>query len=386
MNLIRVESKADESQWLNLPRYIYRNDANWIPHITKDIDGIFISAKNKLFSQGKAIRWILKDGEQIVGRIAAFVSKKYSDGQKQKTGGIGFFECIDNKEAAFSLIDTACKWLEGEGMQAVDGPINFGEKEAYWGLLVDNFADMGSFRMNYNPIYYRAFFEDYGFHVYYAQLCYKRDLYLPAQEVFVRKTNILLTEPGYTITSAKGKSLEQIAIDFVTVYNSAWAGLHGFKTMKLQQARNAMKAMKQVMDKDIMVFVYHHGKPIGFYINLPEVNEFMQHVNGNLNWWGVLKFLYYRYFGKRNTMVGIVFGVDKTYHGKGVEGAMIKWTEDNIVSLNRYKETILTWIGDFNPKMIKIAENLGAEKYRTLHTYRKILDPNLTFVRHPTLG
>lgn len=386
MKLIRVERSSEVSQWLKLPWSIYKSDPNWIPHITQDIKGIFDPKKNKLLAQGKAERWILKDGDRVVGRIAAFISKKYSDGQKQKTGGIGFFECIDDKAAAFILFDAVIEWLKNEGMQAVDGPINFGEKEAYWGLLVENFKDMGSFRMNYNPPYYQAFFEEYGFQVYYAQLCYKRDLYIPAQEVFVRKTNMLLSEPGYAITSARGKSMEQIAQDFVTVYNSAWAGLHGFKTMKIQQARNAINAMKQVMDKDIMVFVYHHGKPIGFYINLPEVNEFMQHVNGNLNWWGILKFLFYRQFGKRNTMVGIVFGVDKEYHGKGVEGAMIKWAEENIVSLNRYKETIMTWIGDFNPKMIRIAENLGAEKYRTLHTYRKMLDPDLTFVRHPTLG
>lgn len=386
MKLVKVASEPESEIWLKMPWYIYRNDKNWIPHITREIKGIFDPDVNKLLAQGQAERWYVTDGEVVTGRIAAFYSKKYSDGQKQKTGGIGFFESIDDDKTASLLIDTACEWLKELGMDAVDGPINFGEKEAYWGLLVENFTDMSSFRMNYNLPYYQKFFENAGFQVYYKQLCYKRDLSIPAQEVFVRKNNMLLSDPGYRITSAKGKSLEQIAVDFVTVYNSAWAGLHGFKKMQLQQARNAMKAMKQVMDKDIMVFVYHHDKPIGFYINLPEINEFMQHVNGNLNWWGMLKFAYYRYFGKRNTMVGIVFGVDRDYHGKGVEGAMIKWAEENIVSLNRYKETILTWIGDFNPKMIRIAENLGAEKYRTLHTYRKMLNPELEFVPHPSLG
>jgi hypothetical protein len=132
-----------------------------------------------------------------------------------------------------------------------------------------------------------------------------------------------------------------------------------------------------------MVFVYHFDKPIGFYINLPEVNEFMQHVRGNLNWWGILKFLYFKKFGRRNTMVGIVFGVDRDYHGKGVEGAMIKFCEEEIVSLNRYKDTILTWIGDFNPKMIHIAENLGASLYRKLITYRLLFDKSKPFERHP---
>lgn len=386
MKLIEVGSKNQERVWLYLDQKVYRNDSNWIPHIRQDVSGIFNPTKNKLFREGSAKRWILSDDAgQPIGRIAAFWSKRYSTAQKQPTGGIGFFECIDNRDAAFMLFDGACNWLKQEGMEAADGPINFGEKEAYWGLLVENFSDMSSFRMNYNLPYYQKFFEEYGFRTYYEQLCYKRDLSIPAQEVFVRKSNQIMSEPGYRIGTARGRSTDDIAQDFVTIYNAAWAGLSGFKTMKLEQAKKAVMAMKPVMDPDIMVFVYHHDKPIAFYINLPEVNEFMQYVHGNLNWWGILKFLYYKKFGKRNTMVGMVFGVDRDYHGKGVEGAMIKFCEQEIVSLNRYKDTILTWIGDFNPKMIHIAENLGATLNRKLITYRLIFDKNKTFERHPML-
>jgi hypothetical protein len=157
------------------------------------------------------------------------------------------------------------------------------------------------------------------------------------------------------------------------------------KGITIEQARKAIQAMRPIMDRDIMVFAYHNDKPIGFYINLPEVNEFMQHVGGNMNALGMLRFLYYKLFGKRQVMVGIVFGVDKEYHGRGVEGAMIKYCEEHIVTLNRYHETILTWIGDFNPKMIHIAENLGASLYRKLATYRLCLDKSLPFERHPML-
>lgn len=386
MKIKEVTTRSDSARWLRVCDALYHSDPNWIPHIRQDISGIFNPAKNKLYKEGNARRWLLTDDEgNAIGRIAAFWSKRYSTAQKQPTGGIGFFECTDNRDGAFMLFDTACNWLKAEGMEAADGPINFGEKEAYWGLLVENFTDMSSFRMNYNLPYYRKFFEEYGFMTYYEQLCYKRDLSIPAQEVFVRKSNQLMSEPGYRIGTARGRSTDQIAHDFVTIYNSAWAGHSGFKTMKKEQAIKAVMAMKPVMDPDIMVFVYHNDKPIGFYINLPEVNEFMQHVHGNLNWWGILKFLYYKQFGKRNTMVGMVFGVDRDYHGKGVEGAMIKFCEEEIVSLNRYKDTILTWIGDFNPKMIHIAENLGASLYRKLITYRLLFDRNKPFERHPML-
>lgn len=386
MNIIEVTTKSENITWSNIPDSIYKDDPNWISHVKQDVAKVFDPAQNKLHKEGAAKRWIAIDSEgKTIGRIAAFHSKKYSSGQKQPTGGIGFFESVDDQSVAFALFDVACKWLKDQGMQAVDGPINFGEKEAYWGLLVENFADMSSFRMNYQPPYYQKFFDGYGFKTYYEQLCYKRDLYVPAQEVFVRKSEALLSDTDYRIANARGRSTEQIANDFVTVYNAAWAGLHGFKSMQLQQARNIINGMKQVMDKDILIFAYHKETPVGFYINIPEVNEFMQHVHGNLNAWGILKFLYHLLFSKRNVMVGLVFGVSREYHGKGIEGAMIKFCEEHVVPLNRYKETIMTWIGDFNPKMMHIAENLGAKPYRKLITYRKLFDENAVFERHPIL-
>jgi GNAT superfamily N-acetyltransferase len=386
MHLKKVDDNKSASDWLQVPGVIYSGDPNYIPHIMQDIAGVFNPAKNKLFAQGDAARWILfDDNNRPAGRIAAFFSGKYSDAQKQKTGGIGFFECIDHEDAAELLLQTAVDWLKALEVVAIDGPINFGEKEAYWGLLIENFTDMGSFRMNYNPPYYKRFFENFGFQIYYEQLCYKRDLHMPAQEVFVRKSQQLLQDKAFRVGNARGRSLEQIALDFVTIYNAAWAVHEGFKPMKIEQARKAIQAMRPIMDRDIMVFVYDGEKPIGFYINLPEVNEFMQYVRGNMNALGMLRFLFYKMFGKRKVMVGIVFGVDKEYHGRGVEGAMIKYCEEHIVTLNRYHETILTWIGDFNPKMIHIAENLGASLYRKLATYRLYLDKSRPFERHPML-
>jgi len=42
------------------------------------------------------------------------------------------FEVIENKEAAFQLFDTAKNWLKERHIQAMDGPINFGERNAFW--------------------------------------------------------------------------------------------------------------------------------------------------------------------------------------------------------------------------------------------------------------
>ena len=367
-----------------MPNVIYTSDKNWIPHLKQDIQKVFDPAKNKYFKEGKAERWLLKnDKGEVIGRIAAFHFPKLSAGQQFKVGGIGFFECINDQGAANMMFDTAVSWLLSEGCAAVDGPINFGERDAFWGCLTENFTSMSSYRMNYNLPYYKNLFESYGFQVYFEQLCFKRSLQKPTDEIFNKKQATIISDPLFRVSNVRGLNAEQIAENFLTVYNNAWAGLAGFKKMELKQAQQIVKAMKPIMDKDIVIFAYYNEVPVGFFVNIPELNEIFQHVNGNLNWWGKMKFLYYKYFGKREIMIGLVFGVDRAYQGKGVESAMIKYAENTIMTMGRYKDTILTWIGDFNPKMLKVVSNLQAEKYRTLVTFRKMLDPEIPFERCP---
>jgi GNAT superfamily N-acetyltransferase len=184
----------------------------------------------------------------------------------------------------------------------------------------------------------------------------------------------------------QGVPLAKIAEYFLEVYNSAWGGHEGFKNMRLEQAKAIINSMKLIMDRDLLVFAFLKDVPVGFYLNIPELNEFFRHVKGNLNWIGKLKFFYHLKFAKRKTMLGIVFGVAREHQGKGIEGAMIKFAEDYIVSKKRYTETIITWVGDFNPKMLRVIENLGTELYRTLVTYRIFFDSSIKFERHPVLG
>lgn len=380
MDIIEVTDKKTIKDFLNLPYSIYKNDPNWIPHLKQDIEKVFDPKQNKAHTNGKIVRWILKKDNKTIGRVAAFINY-----EKPKNGGIGFFECINNQDAANLLFNISKTWLVENGSEHMDGSINFGEKNMFWGILTENFTDPNSYSMNYNPSYYNDLFKSYGFEVYYNQLMYKRDIDTPVREVFLRKYDRIIEDDNYSIENAKRLSLNEIADNFRKVYNGAWGGHDGFKEMHEKTARKIMQSLKPVYDPEIMVFVYYNKKPIAFYINIPELNEIFKYVNGDLNWLGKLKFLYHKWSKTPKTMVGIVFGVDKEFQGKGVEGAMIKWSQLNIAGKTQYNKTVLTWIGDFNPKMLKVCDNLGAKVYRKYATYRFLFDREKTFTRCPLI-
>ena len=385
MRLIEVNDKKTRNAFHAVPRRIYAEDPVWIPHLRQDIDKVFDPEKNRLFKKGGvAKRWVaLDDAGREAGRIAAFVSPKYSGGMQQPTGGIGFFECVDDDATAEALFDVAEAWLQEQGMEAVDGPVNFGEKDRYWGLLVNNFTALPSYALNYNPAYYRRFFDARGFQVYYEQYIFGRPVQLDIQEVFERKRAQIESKGTMRVITARDLTQDELAEHFCTVYNNAWGGHHGFAKMPLKQAQRTVKALKPVMDPDIIFFVLDAEKPVAFYVNIPELNQIFRHVNGNLNAIGKLKFLYHKWRGTPDIMVGLVFGIDRDYHGQGLDGFLIDIAGKQIQAKGRYTSTTLTWIGDFNPKMIRIAENLGTERTRTYVTLRKLFDPEKPFERMP---
>src|ERR1700722_10584827 len=175
MEIVEVKDSSTLKDFQEIPFLIYKNDPNWIPHLKQDIEEVFDRKKNPTYKNGECTRWVLYgDDKKPIGRVAAFVNKKTAFTFEQPTGGMGFFECINDKKAAFALFDKCKEWLIQHGMKAMDGPVNFGEKDRFWGLFSEG-GDVPSINtMSHKPPYYKQFFEDYGFARYYDQIVYHR--------------------------------------------------------------------------------------------------------------------------------------------------------------------------------------------------------------------
>lgn len=386
MKAIEVKDKTQIEAFRRLPYRIYQNDPHWIPHMRQDVEAVFDASQNKFWRHGEACRWLLENDQgKVIGRVAAFVNRKLSDTFKQPTGGIGFFECVDDQQAANMLFDTCQQWLEARDMQAMDGPINFGEKDKFWGLITENFDLAPYYGQNYNPEYYVRLFENYGFHIYYNQLIFFRKVSDPLQAKFNERAEKVMANTDYYCQHISKSQLEKYAEDFRVVYNRAWVTHDNFKGMAKEQAMSIMRKLKPILDEELIWFVYHNSTPVGFYISLPELNEVFRHVGDNLNWWGKLKFLYYRATIKRKNSFGVAFGIDPDHQGIGLEGLIFKHMEMTIQRKEKYDGIIITWIGDFNPKMISIIRALGGSKLRQMATYRKLFDSSVPFERSPII-
>jgi len=373
-------------EFLELPVRLHKSVPQWIRPMNQDVEAVFDTKKNKKFRNGTAIRWILKDEQgKTIGRIAAFVDQKQKE--VQPTGGMGFFEVEQNPEAARLLLQSAQDWLKTQGMEAMDGPINFGDRDRWWGLLLDGYEFEPNYCMGWHPEYYKTYIEDFGFRLYYRQFTYFRDADTPLQESFKEKARRMMRDSSVSVRMIDLKQLPKFTDDFRTIYNAAWGKHSGVASMSEAQAKTIMKTLKPIIDTRLMFFAYHEDKPAAMFIMLPEMNQIFKHVpNGNFNWLGKLVFKYHQLRGSCRKMFGVVFGVIPEWQGKGMESVLILESSRVLQVPNRpYDYLEMNWIGEFNPKMMHICENLGATIRKTHGTYRKLFNPDAEWVPMPII-
>jgi GNAT superfamily N-acetyltransferase len=383
-HLVEVKNKKDIKEFHDLPASINKGNTNWIKPLTRDVESVFNPSTNNLFRNGDAIRWLLRDdGGKAVGRVAAFYSRKIANADNKPVGGMGFFECINNQEAASTLFDACRDWLSDLGMTAMEGPENFGERDRWWGLLVDGFMPP-NYCMPYNPPYYRELFEAYGFRNYFEQYTYHMPVDDSRMSSVIRaKAERIFSNPDYSFRYMTLAEMHDIARNFMIVYNKGWARFPGVKTISEAHARLILKNVKPVLDEKLLWFGFYRDEPICFFIMLPEVNQIVRHLKGKMNHIGKLKFLWYRYIKNELTKAfGLIFGIVPEHQRKGVEGALImSFAKLALAGRFPYKELEFNWIGDFNPSMMHLLDQIGATVIKIHITYRYLFDREAPFER-----
>ena len=368
MQTIEVTGKHVVRQFLELPFSIYRNDAQWVCPLMNDIESVFDPQKNNFFSFGKCNRWILVDeNNHAIGRIAAFINEKKANNEEQPTGGCGFFECIDDQQAANMLFDQAKTWLESQGMKAMNGPINFGENDMWWGLLVDGFTSP-FYGMNYNPPYYKALFESYGFTVKYDQISNRIDVRKGLPEKVAKISSWVAKRNGYIFRHLDTADIPKYSRDFKEIYNDAWKDFENFTTVTDATIEETINKIKPVMDPNLIWFAYTaKDEPVAFVMILPDTNELIKGLNGRLDLLGKLKFVWNKFTVKHTRMRAVIMGTKEQYRNMGLESCLFMKLQEYTRPLKHYEELELSWVGDFNSKMLALHEAVGAT-YSKKHT------------------
>ena len=345
MFLHRVDNSSLENEWLMLPSKLYEKVANKPLMLIDDVQKVFMESRNSFLSQGEYRRWIVYDAYNLVsGRIAAFAKKG------DEIGRIGFFECIDDTQVAQALFNTCCNWLAAQGCKIVEGPVNFGEKDRFWGLMVAGFDSKGLYLDNFNPDYYQRLFEQAGFTA-------KEKIY--TYQVRLEDVPVQRMEGVYNWSQAKyhfrydhfdWNRVDALVEDIHSVYTQAFDAGKRIGHITQEDIRHLLGQAKPLLNEKHFWLAYRAEKPVGFLMFLNEPG-------------GVGT-------GQKKLLKGFAFAMAPEVTNKGVEIGLTYHFYRQLLKENSQYDLMLSGINARSSKMNSMIEKLGGRIAKVHNVYQ----------------
>ncbi|GAB5465040.1 MAG: GNAT family N-acetyltransferase [Candidatus Kapaibacteriales bacterium] len=365
--------KADDklSDFIQVQFEICGNDPNWVPPLKFERKKLLNKKKNPFYQHSKMALFLAKKEGKFVGRIAAIINDNHNQTHDDKVGFFGFFDSINNIEVAKILFDEATKWLKSQGMESIRGPVNPSMNDEC-GLLIDGFDSPPVTLMTYNPPYYQDLIEGYGFNNAKDLYAYKLINGQYKSEKLSRLDSALRNRYGIEIKALdfKNKARFKEGVEIIkSIYNAAWEKNWGFVKFTDEEFDALAADLKSVADADYALIAYIKGKPVGFALGLPDINQtLIYNRNG-----GLLKGIFHLLTKKSkiDTLRIIVLGVIEDYRNKGIDAILYNELGDRGLKKGiKYGEA--SWILEDNEEMKRAATQImKGELYKTYRIYEK---------------
>ena len=375
-----ISSKADRKRFIDLPFHLYQDDPNWVPPLKGEALGLITPEKNGWFSHAKAQLFLAERDGAVVGRISAHIDTLAleMDPAKGFGPGCGQFGLFDAEDAntAKALINAAEGWLRGQGMNRVLGPISMSVWEEP-GLLVEGFDHPPTIMMGHAKPEYRGWIEAAGYHKVKELVTYELDItkdFVPLLQRIIASGN---KNPRIRIRNVDKTKFEEEAATILAILNDAWSDNWGFVPLTPPEIADVGVKLKPIVFNDLIRIAELDGKPVAFMITLPDLNEAIAPLKGNLFPFGWAKLLLWLRKPRVKTMRVPLMGVLKELQASRLASqlAFMLIQEIKDASVAHYGATRgeIGWILDDNQGMNSIAEAINCDINKRYWIFEKTL-------------
>lgn len=294
--VVRVESKPQRREFMNLIWRIYKDDPNWIPPIIMNQEELVGFRPHPFYENAKCRAFIVEKQGLVVGRILAIINHGHNQRYGEKRGFFGFFDCIDDSQAANLLFAEACRYLKSEGMTDVRGPCNPSLNYEI-GTLVEGFDTPPTFMMTYNWPYYEKLIQNFGFEKVQDLYAYEGNFEM--LKTIDPKLKFIIDEVkrrfNVKVRPASRRNFKAEVSLFLKIYNEALQSTWGFVPLSDAECQSIGASLKMLVDPAVTSIIEVDGKPVGISMGLPDYNPLIKKINGKLFPFGFLTLL----FGRR---------------------------------------------------------------------------------------
>jgi GNAT superfamily N-acetyltransferase len=378
MTPIQIETVSNQHQlkeFVKLPWRVYKSDPCWVPPLISDMIEYLDPATGPFYEHGQVALFLARNQGKVAGTIAAFFNQRHLSSPDQQEGGFGFFEVVEDYEVAGSLLDTACEWLRDQGMRSLKGPTNFSNNERP-GVLVEGVKCPPVMLEAHTPPYYQSFLERYGMKKYndlYAWRAFRSQV---GDELENIQPDLLkVAEAGrkaanVTIRKLRMEDWDEEIKTARFLFNTTLEHLPDHMPITEAEFHRHAEQFRLFLDPDLALFAEIEGKPVGFCVAFPDINQALIHLNGRLFPFGWLKLKYY--IPRIEVVTFKLMGILREYRRRGLDALLY------LEAVKAFYEKGYEWLdgsvtSEMNPAINMIAQRMGAERYKTYRIYQMML-------------
>ncbi len=373
-----VESEKDRREFLSFPWRVYDDSPHWVPPLFAE--RMAFITRHPFLEHAEVAYFLARRGVEVVGTIAAFINHRHNEFHDERIGFFGFFEVLDDPEAAGALLETAENWVRERGYDAIRGPAQFSTNEEC-GLLVDGFNDTPRILMTYNPPRYISYIEKRGYvkamdlHAYALDT----DIYAGGNqfpEKLIRVVEKIKARGEIVIRKVDMKHFDQEVERVKRIYNQSWARNWGFVPMTDAEFEQMGEELRLVLDPDMTFVAEIDGQPIGVSITLPDLNRPLRLANPRPEtpeWWAMLKLVWHWKIRRQVEWARVlILGVLPEYRAQGVD-ALFYYETAQAALKKGIRRAEMSWILENNDAISRPIRVMGGEIYKTYRFYEKAL-------------
>lgn len=289
IEIVPVASRAEQRAFWALPYALYRGDPYWVPPL-RSIERRRWSPRHNASLRARRVRRFLarRDGRDV-GRVASVVDPAFAARWGREAGFFGFFECVDDAAAAVALLAAAEADLGSQGVRHVLGPINLTTNDEV-GLLVEGFNSRPMVLSPYNAPYYPRLVEAAG---YACRLDYHAHTWTPDMSLapVVARLQRLSARDGVSVRPADPSRWDAENRLLFELYNASFAELWGFVPLTWDEYQGRANDFRPFYRPELVLFAERGGRPVGFGLSLPDINELLAPLDGRLWPFGWLRLM-----------------------------------------------------------------------------------------------
>lgn len=363
--------EEDFEAFFETPFHCYPKGAYFDSPMKGDLRASLDARRNPLFRDHARRTWFTAHrGGRPVGRILAHVHDSSNRLHRLSRGYFGYFDCVDDAEAAGALLGAAAEWLKARGCTEMAGSFNVTITQVI-GILVDGFERPPYTYQAYSPPHIARLLEASGFEPFFPMRTFELELaHARAEQVLAAKAAPLLADPHWRFEPIRRRGFEARLREACRILNDGFAANAMLTPLTEEEFLFPCAGMMWVIDETLSWIAYHDGEPSGVLLCVPDLVPLMRATRYRLRWttpWHLLRSRW-----RRRRAAVVFFSVRRALHNRGVNAALLLHCLRALVR-GGYSHLGISWISDTNLASLRQMERLGAKPLHRAQLYRRPL-------------